>query len=149
MLLVDTGPLIALCDPQDTLNKTALKDLTTLQKSQFLVCEPVIVEACFHLPVDAQRQRLQQTLERLRIEPVPVGNISSLWRDVFAWLHKYGDHAPDWADAYLAVLCSRDRKLKLWTYDLEFRTIWRRLDGSRIPLAISPRLSDDKVIRSG
>ena len=34
-----------------------------------------------------------------------------------------------------AVLCGRDKALKVWTYDGEFRTTWRRPDGTAIPLA--------------
>ncbi len=137
-VLIDTGPLVALCDPRDALNKTALKDLTTLQKSQFVVCEPVIVEACFHLPATSQRSRLRHTLDQLNIVPVAVDDTWSLWIEVFAWLEQYSDHEPDWADGYMAVLSARDTKLKLWTYDVEFRTVWRRIDGTRIPLAIRP-----------
>jgi len=33
------------------------------------------------------------------------------------------------------VLASRDRRVRVWTYDDEFVTVWRRLDGSRVPLA--------------
>ncbi len=29
-----------------------------------------------------------------------------------------------------------DRRLKVWTYDREFHSAWRRPDGSAIPLAI-------------
>jgi hypothetical protein len=30
---------------------------------------------------------------------------------------------------------------KLWTYDSEFRVVWRRPDGSRIPMAVPERRS--------
>jgi hypothetical protein len=60
-----------------------------------------------------------------------------LWSDVFAWLDLYAEHDPDWADGYLAVLSGRDRHARVWTYDREFSTIWRRLDGTRIPLAVA------------
>ena len=55
---------------------------------------------------------------------------------MFRWLDRYAEHEPDWADGYLAVVSSRERKAKVWTYDSEFRTTWRRLDGTRIPLAV-------------
>jgi hypothetical protein len=35
---------------------------------------------------------------------------------------------------YLAVLSGKDRRLRLWTYDREFRTTWRRPDGTVVPL---------------
>ena len=39
------------------------------------------------------------------------------------------------ADAYLAVVSGKRKGSKVWTYDREFRTTWRRPDGTRIPLA--------------
>jgi predicted nucleic acid-binding protein len=136
MILIDTTPLVALCDPRDSLNKTALRHLKVLAKSEFAVCEPVLYEVCFHLDAPAQRRRLQQTLERLDVSPISVDDAQTLWKEVFDWLDQYRDHEPDWADAYLAVLCGRDRKYKVWTYDSEFRTIWRKPDGSPIPMAV-------------
>jgi len=70
LILVDTGPLVALCEPGDRLNRTALRD-------------------------------------------------------------------PDWADAYLAVVTGTDQRFRLWTYDREFRTTWRRPNGTPIPLVPS------------
>jgi hypothetical protein len=43
----------------------------------------------------------------------------------------------DWTDGYLAVVSGKERRIKLWTYDREFRTTWRRPDGTAIPLAMS------------
>jgi predicted nucleic acid-binding protein len=139
MVLIDTTPLVALCDPRDALHKTALNHLKTLARSRFSVCEPVLAEACFHLSAPSQRNRLQQTLERLDISAVAVEDTETLWKEVFAWLQDYSDHEPDWADGYLAVLCGRDRNYKVWTYDKEFRTVWRRPNGSAIPLAVRLR----------
>ena len=136
MILVDTTPLVALCDPRDSLHKTALSHLTNLAKFQLRVCEPVLAEVCFHLSASSQRQRLRRTLEDLHVLPAPVNDDESLWREVFDWLGKYADHQPDWADGYLAILCSRDHKYKVWTYDAEFRTTWRRRNGSMIPMAV-------------
>ena|SRR5438128_1558445 len=136
MILVDTTPLVALCDPRDSLNKTALKDLKRLRDSQLAVCEPVLTEACFHLSAPSQRMRLHRMLQQLGILRAPVHEHEPMWAEIFDWLAKYSDHEPDWADAYLAVLCGRDRNHKVWTYDVEFKTIWRRPDGTRIPTAV-------------
>src|ERR1700688_2111498 len=113
MILVDTTPLVALCDPRDPLNETALSHLKSLADSQFAICEPVLVEACFHLSAPSQRLRLWWMLERLGIIPLSVENVHSLWKEVFNWLDKYSEHQPDWADGYLAVLCGRDKKYKV------------------------------------
>lgn len=137
MILIDTTPLVALCDPRDSLNRTALRHLKALSRSPIAICEPVLTEVCFHLSTLSQRSRLQRTLEALDVLPVSVEDAQSLRKEVFDWLNKYGDHEPDWADGYLAVLCGRDRKYKVWTYDVEFRTIWRRPNGSAIPMAVT------------
>lgn len=50
---------------------------------------------------------------------------------------RYREHDPDWADAYLAVVAGTDPRFKVWTYDREFRTTWRRPDGTPIPLAMA------------
>jgi hypothetical protein len=99
-----------------------------------MVCDAVLTEACFHLPHDSQRRRLRALLERLHTQPVPQEDDAGFWMDVFDWLAKYANHEPDWADACLAVLSGRDHRLRVWTYDREFRTTWRRADGTAIPL---------------
>jgi hypothetical protein len=50
-------------------------------------------------------------------------------------MERYEEHEPDLADAQFAVFCSKKPDYRVWTYDDEFRAIWRRMDGSRIPLA--------------
>ena len=103
------------------------------------MCEAVLREACFHLAGDAQRQRLRAVLGRLHIAAVPRSDDRGFWLDVLDWLSKYADHEPDWADGCLAVLSGRDPSLKVWTYDREFSTTWRRPDGTTIPMAVSRR----------
>ncbi len=136
MILVDTGPLVALCDGRDAKHRTAVKQLVSLAKQKLAVCDAVLTEACFHLPHLSQRQRLHALLRELAIQPLPESYDHTLWSNVLDWLTRYADHEPDWADGCLAVLSGRDKTLKVWTYDREFRTIWRRLDGTLIPLAV-------------
>ena len=93
------------------------------------------MEACFHLRHRVQRQRLRSLLDALDILPVTGADERDFWTDVLEWLTKYADHEPDWADGCIAVLCGRNESLAVWTYDREFRTTWRRLDGTAIPLA--------------
>jgi predicted nucleic acid-binding protein len=137
VILIDTTVLVALCDPRDALHKTALRDLKALARAPFAVCEAVLAESCFHLSADSQRQRLKRILEELDVQMVPINDGRVLWTEVFDWLNKDADHAPDWADGYLAVLSGHDRKSRVWTYDIEFRKIWRRPNGSSIPMAVS------------
>jgi predicted nucleic acid-binding protein len=135
MILIDTAPLVALCDARDSRHRTATKHLEGLAAATFGTCEAVLMEACFHLPHRAQRQRLRAVLEACDIAALPGTDERGFWLDVLEWLGKYAEHEPDWADGCIAVLCGRDEALKVWTYDSGFRTTWRRPDGTAIPLA--------------
>ncbi len=137
MILIDTTPLVALCDARDSKHRTSVRHLQSFAAEEFAVCDAVLTEACFHLPHGSQRQRLRALLHALHIQPLPAAPTSEFWLAVLEWLAKYADHEPDWADACLAVLSARDKELTVWTYDQEFRTTWRRPDGTAIPLAVS------------
>jgi predicted nucleic acid-binding protein len=134
VILVDTGPLVALCDPRDGLNPTALHDLDRAFRDPLILCAPVLTEACFLLPHAVQRRRLQRMLDQLSVRAYQADDEGRLWGEVFHWLDQYQEHRPDWTDGYLAVLSGKDRRLRVWTYDREFRTKWRRPDGTTIPL---------------
>ena len=136
MILVDTSPLVALCDARDAKHRTTVKQLESLADDELAICDAVMTEACFHLPHRSQRQRLRAVLDDLNVQPLPVGYDGAFWREALDWLARYADHEPDWADACLAVLSGRNRALKVWTYDREFRTTWRRPNGTAIPLAV-------------
>ncbi len=136
MILIDTAPLVALCDPRDSKHPTARKQVEVLARNQLVLCEAVLTEACFHLPHRSQRLRLRALLEGLHVQPLAVTGDRVFWSEAFDWLAKYAEHEPDWADACLAVLSGRDEGLKVWTYDREFKTTWRRPNGTAIPLAV-------------
>jgi len=138
-VLIDTGPLVALCDPRDEKHKLALRHLGALASASFRCCDAVLAEACFHLPHPSQRSRLRALVHELRIEPAEPATEAEHWLDTFDWMAKYADQEPDWADAFIAVLCGRDSAVEVWTYDREFRTMWRKPDGRVIPLAIEVR----------
>jgi predicted nucleic acid-binding protein len=137
VILIDTTPLVALCDARDSKHRASVRHLQSLAAEEFAVCDAVLTEACFHLPHRSQRQRLRALLQELHVQPLPAGQTSEFWWAVLEWLAKYADHEPVWADACLAVLSARDTDLTVWTYDREFRTTWRRPDGTAIPLAVS------------
>lgn len=137
MILLDTTPLVALCDPRDRLNERALRDLDRLAKRSLVLCEPVLTETCFHLPHRMQRERLHRFLIEFGVRSHECNDPAKFRLEVFAWLVRYEQHMPDWTDGYLAVASSHVRAARVWTYDSEFRTIWRRPDGTRIPLAVT------------
>lgn len=136
MILVDTGPLVALCDARDDKHAIAVRHARTLARGELAVLNEVILEACFHLPHPSQRHRLRAMLHELRIRPVPIEDEDGFRLDVFDWLAKYEEHEPDWTDGCLAVLSGQDKTVKVWTYDSEFRTTWRRPNGTAIPMAV-------------
>ena len=136
MILIDTTPLVAVCDARDSRHRIALKHLESLAPDEFAVCDAVLTEACFHLPHRNQRLRLRALLGDLSMQPIPAMYEHDFFLEVLDWLTKYADHEPDWADACLAVLSGRDKNLKVWTYDREFRTTRRRPNGTVIPLAV-------------
>lgn len=103
MILVDTTPLVALCDGRDSKHRAAVKDLESLAAGDFLVCDAVLTETCFQLPHPSQRQRLRLLLHDLDMRSPPLVHERDLWPEVFDWLAKYADHEPDWPDACLAV----------------------------------------------
>jgi predicted nucleic acid-binding protein len=135
VILLDTGPLVALCDPRDPLNHRALRDLERLARRPLVVCHPVMAEACFLLPGRAPRQRLRRFIAEFSVTAYESRDEATLWDEVFDWLIRYQEHDPDWSDGYLASVCGREPAARVWTFDREFRTTWRRPDGTRIPLA--------------
>lgn len=134
MILLDTAPLVALCDSRDALNRRALRDLDRLARDVFVLCSPVLTEACFLLSHRVQRERLRRFLGEFSVAAYRTEDEFRLWFEVFDWLIRYQEHDPDWADGYLAVVSERERGSRVWTYDREFRTTWRRPDGTRVPL---------------
>ena len=136
MIVIDTGPLVALCDTRDSKHRLAVRHLESLAANEFGTCDAVLTEACFHLPHRSQRQRLGAMLRSLDVEAVPRIPDADFWSDTLDWLGRYAEHEPDWADACLAVLSGRDRQVRIWTYDSEFRTTWRRPNGTTIALAV-------------
>jgi predicted nucleic acid-binding protein len=136
VILVDTGPIVALCDPTDALNRRALRDLSRLARQPLVTGLPVLTEACALLPHAVQRRRLRRVLTDLSVQPYRGDDEGTLWLDIFDWLDQYQDHDPDWTDGYLAVVSGREVGARVWSYDREFATIWRRPDGRPIPLAV-------------
>lgn len=136
MILVDAGPLIALCDRRDSHHRRAVKHLAKMIRRPLATCEAVLTEACFHLSTGPARMRLRALIAELNMDVLASAADETDRDAVFAWLEQYADHEPDWADACLALLSGLDRRNMVWTYDREFDTTWRRPDGSRIPLAI-------------
>lgn len=135
MILVDTGPLVALCDERDSLHARALREIDRLGRRKLVVLAAVLAESCFLLETPGQRARLRALLVRLLMLGLPEEPTEPFRDSVLDWLERYEDHEPDFADACLAVASTIETGAKVWTFDSEFKTIWRRPDGTKIPVA--------------
>lgn len=136
MILIDTGPLVALAHPRDPYNARAARQLQRLRRQPLVTCMPVLGEVFFHLSAAYARRNLRQFLERFDVNVIGPANTGLFLDGVFDWLEKYADHLPDFADGWIAVLCGEDERLKVWTFDREFGTHWKRPDGTPIPSAV-------------
>jgi predicted nucleic acid-binding protein len=136
LILIDAGPLVALAEPRDPYNARAAAELERVRREPLATCVPVLAEACFHLSAPHVRRNLRQFMEGFGVNLIGPANAGTFLEVVFDWLEKYSEHTPDFADGWVAVLCAEEERLKLWTFDREFRTHWRRPDGTPIPLAI-------------
>jgi predicted nucleic acid-binding protein len=137
IVLVDTGPLVALCDQRDGFHARATRELDRLAKHRFVVSDAVLAEAHHLLPARPARHRLAAMVARLPMTAWVSDDPEVARADGWAWMARYAEHGPDWADALLVVASSKLKRAAVWTFDSEFRTTWRRLDGTRVPLAIA------------
>ncbi|HSI34067.1 MAG: type II toxin-antitoxin system VapC family toxin [Phycisphaerae bacterium] len=139
MILIDSAPLVALCDPSDQHHARASAEVMRLPVEPLVVCNPVLTEVCYHLPGAFLRSRLAYVMDSWVMSCAEDEGDPRLRADLLDWLSRYANHSPDMADGFLAVLAGRYAHAKVWTFDHEFETIWRRPDGSRIPLAARGR----------
>lgn len=133
-ILVDTGPLVALCDDSDALHERSLAELDRI-KGRFLVCLPVLTEAHFLLPQGHLRQRLAGLFTTGTFQTAPEDGAAVLVKMSLAWLARYKEHEPDFTDAFLVAWAERERHALIWTFDREFSRIWRTTAGKKLRLA--------------
>lgn len=135
-IFIDTNVLLALVRTVDPLHDVARSDLDRLRKHDLQLPAPVLVEACHFMRRVDQRARLADFIRTFDMQAVSVPDDNDFRLMVFDWMMRYAEHTPDYADACLCVLSAKQEKSKIWTYDSEFRYIWRRPDGSAVPLAV-------------
>ena len=137
MILVDTGPLVALFDPNDRQHnrcRTVLKSI----REPVRTTVPVLTEA-FHMldPGSVGSQRLREFVLR--------GGLSVWWLDesslprAFELMQTYSDHAMDLADASLIAAAEALGTRKVFTIDRrDFQTYRVRRGHRSISLEIIP-----------
>lgn len=116
MILVDTGPFVALFDPQDS-EHTRCKEVLCATREALFTTIPVLTEA-FHLLNPNSRGS-----DCLRDFILDGG--TSLWfldqastARAFELMEQYGDHPMDLADASIIVAAESLRTTKVFTLDL-------------------------------
>ena len=129
MILVDTGPLIALFDPADADHASCVRLLATIDEP---ICTtlPVLTEA-FHLlgPASLGSLRLMDFIKARGLE-VRFLDEAALAR-AFELIVRYADHPMDLADASLVVMAERYRLRKIFTLDRSDFTTYRIRQGHR------------------
>jgi predicted nucleic acid-binding protein len=129
VILVDTGPLIALFDPQDAQHTRCRDVLRTLQEPLFTTVA-VLTEA-FHMlsPGSYGADRLREFIRRGGLA-VWFLDETSLQR-VFALMEQYADHPMDLADASLIVAAETLPTRKIFTIDRQDFATYRIRRGHR------------------
>lgn len=115
MTLVNTGPLVALCDPADQYHRASLRTLHKL-RDPLLTTLPVLAEA-FHMlrPNSPGAARLRALVAK--------GALVPLWSDMpellrsFDLMETYADQPMDFADASLIAAAESLGTLRIFTLD--------------------------------
>jgi len=115
MVLVDTGPLVALFDPKDGEHDRCVTALRGIREPMHTTV-PVLTEA-FHMldPGSQGASALRAFLSK--------GGVSLFWLDAdrlrraFELMDRYADHPMDLADASLIVAAESLRSRKVFTLD--------------------------------
>ncbi|SDY15682.1 hypothetical protein SAMN05421644_1343 [Allochromatium warmingii] len=115
MILVDTGPLVALFDPADGDHRDCVKQLAGISEP-LCTTVPVLTEA-FHLlsPGSLGAQRLMDFVTARGLS-VWFLDDHALTR-AFELMVRYADHPMDLADASLVVLAETLKQRRIFTID--------------------------------
>jgi predicted nucleic acid-binding protein len=129
MILVDTGPCVALFDPKDAEHERCRELLRKIREPLYITL-PVLTEA-FHMlsPASIGSNRLRDFIAQ--------GGLSVLFMDsaelqrAFELMEQYADHPMDLADASLIVAAETLKTRKIFTIDRNDFTTYRIRRGHR------------------
>lgn len=129
MILVDTGPLVALFDPKDGDHDRCVERLAVIEEP-LCTTIPVLTEA-FHLlsPGSIGSRRLMDFIAASGLG-VRYLDSAGLQR-AFALMVRYADHPMDLADASLVVLAETLKLRKVFTLDRNDFATYRIQHGHR------------------
>lgn len=129
MILIDTGPLIALFDPKDPDHKACHKVLKTIEDPLYTT-EAVLTEVLYAFePGSRGAEGIKDfflsdyiSLHALTIEDT---------ERAFSLMNKYSDLPMDFADATLLTLAEKLKTAKIFTLDFNDFNIYRYKKGHR------------------
>jgi hypothetical protein len=129
MILVDTGPLVALFDPQDGQHDTCVRTLKEIREP--IVTTPAVLTEAFHMlgPASTGSDRLREFIES--------GGLSVWFFDrptltrAFELMESYADHPMDLADASLVTAAETLRTRRVFTIDRSDFETYRVRHGHR------------------
>jgi uncharacterized protein len=131
VVLLDTGPLVALLDRSDAAHAWTVEQLRRLRGTLW-TCGAVMAEAMFVLrsqPVAIERLHEQVSKAAIR----PVGEDASLWARGLLLMGRYASVPMSFADASLVALAELHAEPLVFTLDRDF-LIYRMHDRDAIPL---------------
>ncbi len=132
VVIVDTGPLIALFNARDQDHVWATNTLARMSPSSVLLtCDSVISEATYSLgPGSLSCRRLLEAVERGLVRSS--FDLSAEIRRVRWFIERYASVPMSFADACLVRMTELHSDVVVWTLDSDFR-VYRRHGRERIP----------------
>ncbi len=122
MILMDTGPLVALFDKGDERHSVCKKTLSHIS-GKLVTTWPVLTEAFYFLMESRKAQELLMAF--VLSEAVQIHGESLLLPRMSQLMEKYEDLAMDFADASLVALAEEMKIEKVFTLDLKDFRIYR------------------------
>lgn len=129
--LVDTGPLVAMCNRRDRYHDWTLAALRSVTGA-LTTCEPVLTETCFLLKrAFGGADELFEMMERslLRIE----FSVATEYKRVQHLMNRYATLPTSLVDACLVRMAELHPSSRIMTLDRDF-TVYRRHGRQAIPL---------------
>jgi len=130
MILMDTGPLVALFDPKDADHRHCHEILA--QISEPLYTSEAVLTEVFHMldPASRGAEGVKEFLLQDFVSHVPLDK--TLLQRCFELMDKYEDLPMDFADASLLVLAEKFKTTKVFTLDFEDFRIYKIKKGHRL-----------------
>ena len=136
-VLVDTGPLVALFNPNDRHHEDCKRAARDLPVGKTFTCWPVIVEASYmlrHFPEkrDGLLDAVQSgDFQLLRLASDDIAAVREI-------LKKYADQTVDLADASLLYLADRESIDDVFTIDRHHFGVFRKKNGKPLRMIPTP-----------